>query len=76
VLAQYTLARYFAVLAYGICMPLMKISRSVILLFVKLICTDLDENENVRYIGQGEARHRKYKRLKLGVGHVYDRSSV
>jgi siderophore synthetase component len=34
------------------------------------------ENENVRYIGQGEARHRKYKRLKLGGGHVYDRSSV
>jgi hypothetical protein len=29
-------------------------------------------NENVRYIGQGEARHRKYKRLKLGGGHVYD----
>jgi hypothetical protein len=28
------------------------------------------ENENVRYIGQGEARHRKYKRLKLGGGHV------
>jgi hypothetical protein len=34
------------------------------------------ENENVRYIGQGEDRHRKYKRLKLGGGHVYDRSSV
>jgi hypothetical protein len=34
------------------------------------------ENENVRYIGQGEARHRKYKRLKLGGGHVYDCSSV
>jgi hypothetical protein len=34
------------------------------------------ENENVRYIGQDEARHRKYKRLKLGGGHVYDRSSV
>jgi hypothetical protein len=34
------------------------------------------ENENFRNIGQGEARHRKYKRLKLGVGHVYDRSSV
>jgi hypothetical protein len=34
------------------------------------------ENENVRYIGQGEVRHRKYKRLKLGGGHVYDRSSV
>jgi hypothetical protein len=34
------------------------------------------ENENVRYIGQSEARHRKYKRLKLGGGHAYDRSSV
>jgi hypothetical protein len=34
------------------------------------------ENENVRYIGQGEARHRNYKRLKLGGGHVYDCSSV
>jgi hypothetical protein len=34
------------------------------------------ENENVRYIRQGEARHRKYKRLKLGGGHVYDCSSV
>jgi hypothetical protein len=34
------------------------------------------ETENVRYIGQGEARHRKYKRLKLGGGHVYDCSSV
>jgi hypothetical protein len=33
------------------------------------------ENENVCYIGQGEARHRKYKRLKLGGGHVYDCSS-
>jgi hypothetical protein len=29
------------------------------------------ENEYVHYIGQGEARHRKYKRLKLGGGHVY-----
>jgi hypothetical protein len=34
------------------------------------------ENENVRYIGQGEAQHRKCKRLKLGGGYVYDRSSV
>jgi hypothetical protein len=34
------------------------------------------DKENVRNIGQGEARHRKYKRLKLGGGHVYDRSSV
>jgi hypothetical protein len=33
------------------------------------------ENENVRYIGQGKARHRKYKRLELGGGHVYDCSS-
>jgi hypothetical protein len=34
------------------------------------------ENENVRSIGQGDAPHRKYKRLKLGGGHVYDCSSV
>jgi hypothetical protein len=34
------------------------------------------ENENVRYNGQGEARHRKYKRLKLGGSHVYNCSSV
>jgi hypothetical protein len=33
------------------------------------------ENENVRNIGQGEARQRKYKRLKLGGGQAYDRSS-
>jgi hypothetical protein len=26
------------------------------------------DNENVRTTGQGEARHRKYKRLKLGGG--------
>jgi hypothetical protein len=32
------------------------------------------ENEHVRDIGQGEARHRKYKRLKLGGGQAYDRS--
>jgi hypothetical protein len=28
------------------------------------------ENENI--IGQGETQHRKYKRLKLGGGHVYN----
>jgi hypothetical protein len=28
------------------------------------------ENENVRNIGQGEAQHTKYNRLKLGGGHV------
>jgi hypothetical protein len=33
------------------------------------------DNKNVRKIGQGEARHRKYKRLKRGGGLVYDRSS-
>jgi hypothetical protein len=33
------------------------------------------ENANVRNIGQGEPRHRKYKRLKLGGGQAYDRSS-
>jgi hypothetical protein len=27
------------------------------------------ENEQVRGIGQGEARHRKYKRLKVGGKH-------
>jgi hypothetical protein len=30
------------------------------------------ENEHVRSIGQGEARHRKYKRLKLDGGEAYD----
>jgi hypothetical protein len=34
------------------------------------------ENENVRNIGQGETPHRKHKRLKLGGGPLYDRSSV
>jgi hypothetical protein len=34
------------------------------------------ENENVCNIGQGETPHRKHKRLKLGGGHLYDRSSV
>jgi hypothetical protein len=35
----------------------------------------IHENEHVRGIGQGEARHRKYKSLKLGSGQAYDRSS-
>jgi hypothetical protein len=34
------------------------------------------ENTNVRNIGQGEAQHRKCKRLKLGGGQAFDRSSV
>jgi hypothetical protein len=33
------------------------------------------ENANVRNIEQGEPRHRKYKRLELGGGQAYDRSS-
>jgi hypothetical protein len=33
------------------------------------------ENGNVCNIGQSETPHRKHKRLKLGGGHVYDRSS-
>jgi hypothetical protein len=35
-----------------------------------------DENENTHNIGQGETQHRKHDRLKLGGGHLYDRSSV
>jgi hypothetical protein len=31
---------------------------------------------NVPNTGQGEARNRKYKRLELGGGHVYGRSSI
>jgi hypothetical protein len=33
------------------------------------------DNENVRYIRQGEAQHKKIKRLKLGGGQALDRSS-
>jgi hypothetical protein len=33
------------------------------------------ENEHVHGIGQGEARHRKYERHKLGGGQAYGRSS-
>jgi hypothetical protein len=32
-------------------------------------------NEHIRSTGQGEARHRKYKRLKLGGVQAYDSSS-
>jgi hypothetical protein len=34
------------------------------------------DNENVRSVGNGEAQHRKHKRLKLGDGQAYDRSDV
>jgi hypothetical protein len=33
------------------------------------------ENVNVRNTGQGKARHRRYKRLKLGSSQAYDRSN-
>jgi hypothetical protein len=33
------------------------------------------ENEHVRIIGQGEATHRKYKRLRLSDGEAYNHSS-
>jgi hypothetical protein len=33
------------------------------------------ENEHAHGIEQGEARRRKYKRLKLGGGQAYDRLS-
>jgi hypothetical protein len=32
-------------------------------------------NPSVRGIGQGEAMHRKYRRLKLGGGQAYGRSA-
>jgi hypothetical protein len=35
----------------------------------------LNHDNEVRYIAQGEARHRKYKMLILGSGQAYDRSS-
>jgi hypothetical protein len=37
-------------------------------------CT-INDNEHVRSIAQGEARHRKYKGLKFGGGEAYNRSS-
>jgi hypothetical protein len=51
--------------------------------YIRKLCSEQAEailnhdNENVRNIGQGEARHRKYvyKRLKFGCGQAYDRSS-
>jgi hypothetical protein len=35
-----------------------------------------NNNKNVRNIRQGETRHRKYKRLKVGGVQAHDRSSV
>jgi hypothetical protein len=50
--------------------------------YIKKLCRQQAEviqnhgNANVRNIGQGETRHRKYTRLKLGGGQAYERSSV
>jgi hypothetical protein len=33
------------------------------------------ENEHIRCVGQGEPKHGKHKRLELGGGQAYDRSS-
>jgi hypothetical protein len=33
------------------------------------------ENANLRNMGQGEARHREYGRLKVGGGQAYRRSN-
>jgi hypothetical protein len=47
---------------------------SYILDYIKKLCRQQaeviqnHENANVRNIGKGEPRHRKYKRLKLGGG--------
>jgi hypothetical protein len=52
-----------------------------ILLYITKLCRQQaeviqnHENVNVRNIGQGETRHGKYRRLKLGGGQAYDRSS-
>jgi hypothetical protein len=37
--------------------------------------TQNHENKHILIIGEGGARHRKYKKLKLGGGQAYDRSS-
>jgi hypothetical protein len=47
--------------------------------YITTVCRQQEEvaqnhpNEHVRSIGQGEARYRNYKKLKLGGGHAYDR---
>jgi hypothetical protein len=48
-LASRVISRYLAVLAYGSFVPLMKIGCSLILLFVKSICTDLDSLISIRH---------------------------
>jgi hypothetical protein len=52
-----------------------RLFKSLACISVKKEVIQNHDNENVRNIGQGKARHRKYKRLKLGGGQAYDRSS-
>jgi hypothetical protein len=44
--------------------------------FVRFVVNVICEDENARNIGQGETPQGKHKRLKLGGGHLYDRSGV
>jgi hypothetical protein len=48
--------------------------------YVTQLCREqvslIRNHDIIRTIGQGEACHRKYKRLKLGGAQAYDRSCV
>jgi hypothetical protein len=48
-MASRFIPRYFAVLAYGTFVPLMKIGCCLITLFVKSVCTDLDSLGFIRH---------------------------
>jgi hypothetical protein len=58
----------------------MHISSEIQYVFITTLCRQQaqvvqhHENIHVRNIGRGEARHKKYKRLKLGGGQAFDRS--
>jgi hypothetical protein len=54
-------------------MPTTYMHATIEVLFSVDLCRDVISG--IRNIGQGEARHRKYKRLKLGSGQAYDHSS-
>jgi hypothetical protein len=43
---------------------------------VEIILNHVNVNINVHGVAKGEARHRKYGRLKLGGGEAYDRSTL
>jgi hypothetical protein len=58
------------------CTPVCDVHTAFSLCMYTIIQTRNHENEHVRSIGQSEARHRKYKSLKLGGGQAYDCSSA